>query len=29
MERLTNEEQWTQDTYEKWGEEHMRTPYKK
>ncbi len=29
MERLEKEKGWTQDTYEQWGKEHMRTPYKK
>ena len=29
MERLEKEKGWTQETYEQWGREHMRTPYKK
>jgi hypothetical protein len=29
MERLGKEKHWTQETYEQWGKEHMRTPYKK
>ena len=29
MERLEKEKGWTQETYEQWGKEHMRTPYKK
>ncbi len=29
MERLEKEKGWTPDTYEQWGKEHMRTPYKK
>ena len=29
MERLEKENGWTNDTYEKWGQEHMRTPVKK
>lgn len=29
MENLEKEKGWTQDTYEKWGKEHLRTPYKK
>lgn len=29
MERLENENKWTLDTYEQWGKEHMRTPYKR
>jgi len=29
MERLEKEKEWTQETYEQWGKEHMRTPYKK
>ncbi len=29
MERLEKEKEWSQDTYEEWGKEHMRTPYKK
>jgi len=29
MERLEKEKGWTQETYEQWGKEHRRTPYKK
>ncbi len=29
MERLEKEKGWTQETYEHWGKEHMRTSYKK
>jgi len=29
MERMEKEKGWTQETYEEWGKEHMRTPYKK
>lgn len=29
MERLEKEKGWNQETYEQWGKEHMRTPYKK
>ena len=29
MERLEKEKGWTPDTYEQWGKEHLRTPYKK
>lgn len=29
MERLESEKGWTQETYEQWGKEHLRTPYKK
>ncbi len=29
MERLEKEKGWTQETYEQWGKEHLRTPYKK
>lgn len=29
MQRLEKEKGWTQETYENWGKEHMRTPYKK
>ena len=29
MERLEKEKGWTQETYEQWGKEHFRTPYKK
>ena len=29
MERLEKEKEWRQETYEQWGKEHMRTPYKK
>ena len=28
MEKLEKEKGWTQETYEQWGKEHMRTPYK-
>ncbi len=28
MERLKGEKGWTAETYEQWGKEHMRTPYK-
>lgn len=26
MERLEKEKGWTQETYEQWGKEHLRTP---
>lgn len=29
MERLEAEKGWNQETYEQWGKEHLRTPYKK
>ncbi|MGH2645642.1 MAG: hypothetical protein ACRDE2_16955 [Chitinophagaceae bacterium] len=29
METLEKEKGWTQDTYEQWGKEHLRTPYEK
>jgi hypothetical protein len=29
MERLEKEKGWTAETYEQWGKEHLRTPYKK
>jgi hypothetical protein len=29
MDRLQKEKGWTQETYEQWGKEHMRTPYKR
>lgn len=29
MERMEKEKGWNQETYEQWGKEHMRTPYKK
>lgn len=29
MERLEKEKGWTQETYEQWGREHIRTPYQK
>lgn len=29
MERLEKEKGWTQETYEQWGKEHMRTSSKK
>lgn len=29
MERLEKEREWTQETYEQWGREHIRTPYQK
>lgn len=29
MERLEKEKGWSQDTYEQWGKEHLRTPYRK
>lgn len=29
MERLEKEKEWTEETYEQWGKEHMRTPYKR
>jgi hypothetical protein len=29
MENLEKEKGWTKDTYEQWGNEHLRTPYKK
>ena len=29
MERMQKEKGWTQETYEQWGKEYMRTPYKK
>jgi len=29
MERLEKEKGWTQETYEQWGKEHLRTPYQK
>ncbi|MCW3106150.1 MAG: hypothetical protein JWQ09_656 [Segetibacter sp.] len=29
MERLEKEKGWTEENYEQWGKEHMRTPYKK
>ena len=29
MERLERQKGWTSDTYEQWGKEHMRTPYKR
>ena len=28
MEKLEKEKGWTQETYEQWGNEHFRTPYK-
>ena len=28
MEKLEKEKGWTQETYEQWGKEHLRTPYK-
>jgi hypothetical protein len=28
MEKLEEEKGWTQETYEQWGKEHLRTPYK-
>lgn len=28
MERLEKERGWTSETYEQWGNEHMRTPYR-
>ena len=29
MERLAKEKGWNEETYEQWGKEHLRTPYKK
>lgn len=29
MERLEKEKGWTQETYEQWGREHIRTSYQK
>jgi hypothetical protein len=29
MDKLEKQNDWNQDTYEQWGKEHMRTPYKK
>jgi hypothetical protein len=29
MERLETEKGWTKEIYEQWGEEHIRSPYKK
>ncbi|MEO6329658.1 MAG: hypothetical protein ABIO55_12030 [Ginsengibacter sp.] len=29
MARLEKEKGWTPETYEQWGKEHLRTPYKK
>lgn len=29
MERLEKEKAWTKETYEQWGKEHIRSPYKK
>lgn len=29
MERLEKEKGWTAETYEQWGKEHIRSPYKK
>ena len=29
MDTLEKQNDWNQDTYEQWGKEHMRTPYKK
>jgi hypothetical protein len=29
MESMEKEKGWTQETYEQWGREHMRIPYKK
>lgn len=29
MERLEKEKGWTKETYEQWGKEHIRSPYKK
>ncbi|MEO8112076.1 MAG: hypothetical protein ABI594_18650 [Ginsengibacter sp.] len=29
MELLEKEKGWTEQTYEDWGKEHLRTPYKK
>ncbi len=29
MEKLKDEKGWTEDTYEQWGKEHMRTPHNK
>lgn len=29
MERLEKEKEWTEETYEQWGKEHMRTPHKR
>jgi len=29
MERLEKEKGWTQETYEQWGKENLRTPYQK
>lgn len=29
MERMEKEKGWSQETYEQWGREHIRTPYQK
>jgi hypothetical protein len=29
MDELEKQKGWNQDTYEQWGKEHLRTPYKK
>ena len=29
MDKLEKQKGWNSDTYEQWGKEHMRTPYKK
>ncbi len=29
MDKLAEERSWTQETYDSWLNEHMRTPYKK
>ncbi len=29
MDDLEKRKEWNQDTYEQWGKEHLRTPYKK
>ncbi len=29
MERLKKEKKWTKEVYERWGEEHIRSPYKR
>ena len=29
MDRLTEENSWTPETFEQWGQEHLRTPYER
>jgi hypothetical protein len=29
MNKLEKQKGWNEDTYDQWGKEHMRTPYKK